>query len=117
MSALLDLLLPRLCPGCGRRLVKGEGVVCPRCLMELTLEWDYDWRTNPRMVDWAAHDCLQKAGALTAAAASLLMPRTAYAAGNVVSASWTGGDNIDSLIGGLIGMMLTQWTGNHSRIL
>jgi len=64
MSALLDLLLPRLCPGCGRRLVKGEGLVCPRCLMELTLEWDYDWRTNPRMVDWAAHDCLQKAGAL-----------------------------------------------------
>lgn len=64
MSALLDFLLPRLCPGCGRRLVKGEGLVCPRCLMELTLEWDYDWLTNPYMNEWNSHACLKHVGAL-----------------------------------------------------
>ena len=64
MSELLDFLLPRLCPGCGRRLSKGEGPVCPQCLLKLTLEWNYDWRTNPRMLQWNEHTCLQKVGAL-----------------------------------------------------
>ena len=36
-TKLLDLLSPRLCVACGRRLSPEESVLCPRCMLDLPL--------------------------------------------------------------------------------
>ena len=37
--------------------------MCPRCMMQLSLEQDYDWRNNQRMLFWREHTVLQRMGA------------------------------------------------------
>ena len=50
-------------------------------------------------------DTAGRIASIMTAISVLLFPQTVHA--SVVSANWTGGDNIDTLVGGLIGMMLT----------
>ena len=63
--SLLELLFPRDCCGCGTRLAKDERFVCPMCLMKLSREMDYDWRTNQRILLWRGHEALKQVGAFT----------------------------------------------------
>ena len=44
---------------------------------------------------------------VSTAASILLFPVSCFASSNVQSANWTGGDSLDSLMGAIIGMMLT----------
>lgn len=64
-DSLLELLFPRNCCGCGTRLAKDERFVCPKCMIRLSREKDYDWQTNPRILLWREHEALQKVGAFT----------------------------------------------------
>lgn len=63
--SLADLLMPRLCCGCGQRLALDEQLVCAGCQMALPLETNHDWAYNQRMNRWAAHKRLVRMGALT----------------------------------------------------
>ena len=44
---LLDLLLPRICPVCGRILLKGERYLCLKCSSEMPLTYFWTWSGNP----------------------------------------------------------------------
>jgi len=44
---LLDLLLPRICPVCGRILLRGERYLCLQCLSEIPLTYFWTWPGNP----------------------------------------------------------------------
>ena len=44
---LLDLLLPRICPVCGRVLLKGEKQLCLKCLSEIPFTYFWTWSGNP----------------------------------------------------------------------
>lgn len=62
-SDLLTFFFPRACPGCGHRLAREEGYVCPKCMAILPLEQDYDWRGNSRVLQWLEHEAVVRAGA------------------------------------------------------
>lgn len=62
---LLELLLPRVCCGCGERLATGERLVCARCQLTLPLETNRDWDFNRRKRAWGDHPALAHVGALT----------------------------------------------------
>lgn len=64
-ESLLELLFPRNCCGCGTRLAKDERFACPSCMLRLSREKDYDWRTNQRILLWREHETLQRVGAFT----------------------------------------------------
>jgi ComF family protein len=44
---LFDLLLPRICPVCGRVLLRGEKYLCLRCISDLPLTYFWSWPENP----------------------------------------------------------------------
>ena len=44
---LLDLLLPRICPVCGRILLRGERYLCLQCISEMPLTYFWTWPGNP----------------------------------------------------------------------
>jgi len=44
---LLDLLLPRICPVCGRVLLRGERYLCLKCISDFPLTYFWSWRGNP----------------------------------------------------------------------
>lgn len=62
-SGFLDLLLPRMCAGCGRHLALTETHVCPHCVMLLDRVTDWDWRNNRRALLWREHRALWHVGA------------------------------------------------------
>jgi len=62
-ESVLDLLLPRMCSGCGRPLARTEQFVCPRCLMQLDRDTEWDWQNNRRILLWREHKALQRMGA------------------------------------------------------
>lgn len=43
----LDLLLPRICPVCGRILLRGERYLCLQCISEMPLTYFWTWPGNP----------------------------------------------------------------------
>ena len=65
IKSLINMLFPRLCGGCGERLVIGEEAVCTSCQMQLPLEKNHDWELNKRKMIWSSHQCLVRMGALT----------------------------------------------------
>ncbi|MFA6335289.1 MAG: ComF family protein [Bacteroidales bacterium] len=44
---LLDLLFPRVCPVCGRLLLRRERYLCLSCLADLPLSFYWSWPNNP----------------------------------------------------------------------
>lgn len=42
-----DLLIPRECAACGRRLLEGERHLCIFCEADLPLTYFWDWYANP----------------------------------------------------------------------
>ncbi len=42
-----DLILPRICPVCGRMLLRGERYLCLYCLSDLPYSYFWSWRGNP----------------------------------------------------------------------
>lgn len=44
---LLDLLLPRICPVCGRVLLRRERYLCLKCSSEMPLTYFWTWSGNP----------------------------------------------------------------------
>ena len=63
--SLADLLLPRMCNGCGCRLALGEELVCTKCMLTMPVEHKHDWRYNWHANDWAGHEGLAGVGAYT----------------------------------------------------
>lgn len=50
---LLDLLFPRVCPVCGRVLLRKEKFICLECSLNLPLTYFWNWENNPaEMVFW-----------------------------------------------------------------
>lgn len=47
---LLDLLFPRICPVCGRLLLRRERYLCLGCLSDLPLSYFWSWPGNPAEV-------------------------------------------------------------------
>lgn len=47
MKSLIDIIYPRLCPVCGRVLLRGEKHLCLNCLSELPLTYFWSWKENP----------------------------------------------------------------------
>ncbi len=46
----LDLLFPRVCPVCGRLLLRREKYLCLSCLSDLPLSYYWSWPNNPAEV-------------------------------------------------------------------
>lgn len=46
LNDFLDLLVPRLCPACGRAMIKSEGIMCMHCLYDLPKTRFTDFRDN-----------------------------------------------------------------------
>ena len=49
VESLADALMPRLCPVCGRSLVRGEKLMCTRCMMALPRTRSHLQRDNSIM--------------------------------------------------------------------
>lgn len=47
MDPLLEILVPRNCPVCSRRLRRWERHLCLTCRRDLPLTYFWDWRNNP----------------------------------------------------------------------
>ncbi len=62
---LLDLLLPRICPVCGRLLLRNEKYLCLGCLADLPFSFFWTWPDNPAEVRfWGRLDIIRAASLL-----------------------------------------------------
>lgn len=62
---LLDLLLPRICPVCGRLLLRKERYLCLSCLADLPLSFFWSWPDNPAEVRfWGRLDIVRASSLL-----------------------------------------------------